>query len=301
MTTAPNTSSSTSSQYTRRIIARQRSIDSQEEPNDEPDPQADQSEQSISTGSLEDYYLLIDPQYNIDESITTPPPIADPPSDASYDESFIEMVKQTVQRARIAYAESHPNEENDDQESISNYLNSQASVVLSSQDSNQPNNDVYDNEARVEQARRDVDPQYDDIPLPYYLKEEQESSQKLIDSQMSLPEFAIIKKNSNTVNEVEYVTNKKPEKKETEKEERAADDARSYFERERDLYKNAIKELAQWKQEEEEEEEGSSTDYSSWLCFDNETEVAQFKVNNMSILSVTVFIYGVLYQGYNLQ
>jgi hypothetical protein len=301
MATTPDTSSSTSNRY-RCIIADQRSTDSQESNKRSvsevgPDRSDPSGEVSISTGSSESYYLILDPQYNNEDPISTPPPIASPPSDASYDDSFIEMVKQTVQRARMNYAKSNPNEnDDDDTDSIFNYLNSEASIVLSSQDTNQPNNNDndVDDEARVEQPRRAIDLQYNEtIPQPYHT-----SSQKSLDTQTSLPEFVVIKKNPSTVNQVEYVTNKKPEREENEKEARAAADARLYFEQERDLFKEAIKELTGWQQEEEESR--SSKDYSSWLCFDNENEVAQFKVHGAAYIEFIVFIHS-LYKGYCLQ
>lgn len=263
------TSSASSSRYRRRILARQRfTADSQDLKEAEPEPDQSGETSSASEGSSGSYYLMLD--YNNEEQITTPPPIAGPPSDASYDDSFIEMVKQTVQRARMAYGISPiPKHDDDDQEeSISHYLNSQSSLLLSSQGSNQSN---HDDEAHVEQGRRSMHSHHNDTIPPYYVKEG--SSEKWIDSQVSLPEFAVIKSNPSTVNDVEYVTNKMPEKEQTEKEANAVVASHLYFTRECDLYNEAINELTRWEQEE------ACKDYSSWLCFDNETELAQFKVN----------------------
>ncbi|RCH80566.1 hypothetical protein CU098_005626 [Rhizopus stolonifer] len=212
-------------------------------------------EASISYGSSPHSFAEDD---NLDENEPTLPPIAGPPSDASYSSSFIEMVKACVERAHenhrvTTMANTEKNEQVDSFASILNFYSSQESdlpfSVLSSA-----------SEKQVEKGRRQA--QENELPVRLHSQ----------DSVGSLPEFAVIRSDPLSVNHVRYTTNKKKDQEQQVKE--ALDSVGTKF-----LFDGPEKELC-WSHSPEPKPDSpllSSQEFSSWLCFDSQGSYANFK------------------------
>ncbi|OBZ91680.1 hypothetical protein A0J61_00247 [Choanephora cucurbitarum] len=207
-----------------------------------------EEEFSISFGSEQgSHLLLLDSE---DGSDITPPPLANPPSDASYSSSFLDMVKQSVERAQILYRSKE--EESDSFDSILHFGSSQENEDKS--------------EERVERGRREKDREPAFVPVGF------ESQQ----SHESMPEFAVLREDPLSVTHLRYTTNKRKKKEQQVKMALEAAHAQLLSETEKEPFLYFIQAQTD-KESEEDLNEESDDDFSSWLCFDSQGSYAKFK------------------------
>ncbi|KAI8346770.1 hypothetical protein BD560DRAFT_411248 [Blakeslea trispora] len=216
---------------------------------------------SISFGSLEDGYLLLDSE---DASDLTALPLANPPSDASYSSSFMEMVRQSVQRAQTIYnldpiSQAKHNDEDDSFESILHFGSSQDNEVDSLH--------TEINEERIEVGRHQ-EREADFIPVGL------ESQQ----SQENIPEFAFIREDPLSVSHLRYTTSKRKKKEQQVKMALEAVSAQLLPDTEKESFLCFLQEQ-DGKEDDNHEEaiDDDQDDFSSWLCFDSQGSYAKFK------------------------
>ncbi|KAI7906014.1 uncharacterized protein BX663DRAFT_549135 [Cokeromyces recurvatus] len=159
----------------------------------------EEEEKSMILDSFDGCYLFeeeaaADDDDDEDIIIDTSPPLAEPPSDASYDESFIELIKRYLKRAQEMTKSEVKTWFSEERKSFDSLINYDLCTS--------------DNEFKaVEKGRADaIDCYKEELPL-YLIAQEEEEKER----DMSLPEFAVLKQSPMTVRDLNYTTNKKIE------------------------------------------------------------------------------------------